>query len=184
MKRMFSVVIAGLLLFCACSAGVGDTVTVDLFGASEPTASDLSGGTVAVAVTVNEDFCGIEWQCSVSSSDSSLTVSVFRADTDYKTSVSSGAVREITLQGLRNDNLWEFRTLSAGDYVIVFSEASGVSLCFCALPSDEANGKTLTYRNGEVSAEGSVAASLILIAPTDPARTLLSAFAYPVAENG
>lgn len=155
--------------------------SISLFGSEAAfSETDLGGATGAVAVTVNDAFGGIELNCVPEGDDASVTVAVYRADTDYQTSVSASPVRKTVLKRMTGNLLWRFRTLPAGDYIIVFSQTNRVRLIKSVVPSDAANGKTLCYRNSEIATDGVFALTLLLSENGEENHSYLSAFAYPV----
>ena len=95
----------------------------------------------------------MEISFDVTGEDAEITVSIYKAEKDYNTTCSQKPLREETFSHLTENLLWQFKTLPAGDYLIVFTDANNAALLKSIVPSDAANRKILNYRNGEVMTE-------------------------------
>ena len=181
-----ALLLAGLLLFlltgCASSGGDWTAAALARPDPGSDGTVDLNG--FAVAISVNASFGGLELRCKSEGTDNGVTVSVYRADRSYEVSLSASPARSCTLKNVGNDFLWKFRTLPAGDYLIVFSDARQVSGVFSVVPSDEANGKILQYRDGAAVTDGTCALTLLLSTQKKDGFTYLDRFAYPVPDQG
>lgn len=184
-KTAFCLLLLLSLLLTACSSASKTAWTAHPLSATDAQSMfpDSSGGTVAVAVTVNDSFGGIELRSTVQSEQAKVSVAVYRAEKDYATTLSSSPKREKTLTGVTDDFLWKFSTLPAGDYLIVLSGAADLAPDQSLLPSDEANGKILNYRNGEIVTDGTYALTLLLASNADADHNYFSTFAYPVPKE-
>lgn len=171
-----------LLTFSACKGNVTDWKTVSLTGTSSAPAPSVSGEPVAVALSPNSPIGGIELQLDISGDAPKITLSIYEATVDYQTTLSQKPVRKETIDRLSERILWQFRTLPAGDYLIVVSQMEGAALKKAIVPSDEANGKILHYCNGEIRTDGTPEITLLCI-PTENSEPGLETFYYPVLEE-
>lgn len=179
-----------LLIFCilalllsACSSGATGWSPIELARRDKTGDTPVQGDLIVVAVSVTAPLGGIEMACKITGEDAEITVSVYKAEKDYNTTLSGGPVREQKITDLTEKLLWQFRTLSAGDYLIVFSGAKNAALLKSVVPSDEANGKILHYRNGEIMTDGTCALTLLCIKTDDVPQPGLVTFAYPVIQE-
>ncbi len=172
-----------LLLLGGCGASAPDWAPLELARRDSATDSALLGDTVAVAFTVDAPFGGLEGAFVLTGENPEITVSVYEAVKDYKTTLSEKPKRQKTFDRLSEKLLWEFRTLPAGDYIIVFSGATSAAPLKSIVPSDEANGKILHYRNGEIITDGTCALTLLCLKSSPDHTPGLTTFAYPVIEE-
>lgn len=175
-----------VVLLSACAGGNGTPRTAVPLADLSPEYTGtcpLEGRTVAFSVT--SPLCGAELRCVPESKDASFTVSVYAADRDVKISLAAEPLRTVRVTDPSEDFLWMFRTLPAGDYLIRFSQVSGVAAVSSAVPSEQANGKILQYRGTDVLSEGPCALTLLVETKDDADASYLTSFAYPVpVEDG
>lgn len=171
------------LLFSACSPKATQWYTVSLTHRDAESDASIPAEHVAVALTTDSPLGGMEMVFSVTGENPSATVSIYKAEKDYSTTLSGKAVRQETFENLTDKLLWQFRTLPAGDYLIVFSDLTDATLLRSVVPSEEANGKILNYRNGEISTDGTCVLILYFIPTNEIPQPGLNTFAYPVLEE-
>lgn len=172
-----------LFLLAGCSAKGTQWATVSLTQRDAETDASIPAEHVAVALTTDTPLGGMEMVFSLTGENPSATVSVYKAEKDYSTSLSGKAVRQEKFTDLTDKLLWQFRTLPAGDYLIVFSDLTDATLIRSVVPSEQANGKILNYRNGEISTDGTCVLTLYFIPANDNSQPQLKTFAYPVVEE-
>ena len=184
-KRFLSLFLLLILTLSTAGCASGQTVWAETALARPDPATDgemdLNG--LCVAISVNAPFGGMELDCKTESQDNSVTISVYKANLNYETSLSGTPVRTCTVRNVGTNFLWKFRTLPAGDYLIVFSDVNGVKAARSVVPSDAANGKILQYRNGSVVTEGTCRMTLLLTEQKEETFSYLGLFAYPVPES-
>lgn len=181
MKKFCTVLLLCALLaaLTACASPRTDWTPLPLARAETEDPSPAQGETIAAAFSVTEPFGGVELEFHVQD-NASITVSIYAADKDYRTSLSQKPKREETIENLTESVLWNFRTLPAGSYLIVFSQGKNAAVKKAAAPSDEANGKILHYRNGEIMTDG-ICMITLLCRRSDPAvAPAFTPFTYPV----
>ncbi len=157
MKKCF-LLLPLLFLFSACSAHppTGTLQTVCLANEDSAYYYDLGQGTAAVAFTANTAFSGAEMNCFVREHDNRLTLTLYSAKNDYSTTVSGKALRRYTFTETENTGMltWKFEELPAGSYLLTISETKGISVSKAVVPSEEANGQTVHFLNGEPISDG------------------------------
>ncbi len=171
------------LLFSGCSSGGTDWAPLDLARRNPSTDAPIPAEVVAVALSTEAPLGGMEMSFTITGENPSGIVSIYKADRDYSTTLSGKPVREEKFSKLTEKLMWQFRSLPAGDYLIVFSELSAATMTRSIVPSDEANGKILNYRNGEIMTDGTCALTLLFIKTHDHPEPGLVTFAYPVPEE-
>lgn len=183
--RKTALLLAGLWLFLltGCASSGGDWTAAALARPDPGTDGTVELNGFAVAVSVNASFGGLELRCKSEGTDNEVTVSIYRADRSYDVSLSASPARTCTLKNVGNDFLWKFRTLPEGDYLIVFSDARQVTGVCSVVPTDEANGKIVQYRNGTAVTDGTCALTLLLATQSKDGFTYLERFAYPVPDQ-
>lgn len=172
-----------LFLFSACSSQKTDLLPVELPARNSATDSELQGDVIAVACGVNAPIGGIEFSCKITGESPQITVAIYKAEKDYQTTLSGKPVRKETVTDLTERLLWQFRTLPAGNYLVVFSRAKDATLIKSVIPSDASNGKTVHYRNGEVMTDGTCALTLLCVKTTENPEPAMTTFFYPVVEE-
>lgn len=172
-----------ILLLSACSSGAVQWGPIELSRRDEASDTPVQGDLVVVAVSVAAPLGGLELACRVTGEDGEITVAIYKAEKDYKTTLSGTPEREQRITNLTEKLLWQFRTLPAGDYLIAFSGAKSVSLLKSVVPSDEANGKILHYCNGDIMTDGTCALTLLCIKTNDVPEPGLVTFSYPVIQE-
>ncbi len=171
------------LLLTGCSSGGTDWGPVELARRDAATDTSVAGDPIAVAVSVDSPLGGLEMAFAVTGEDPKVTVSIYKAEKDYETTLSNNPQRKETFSHLTEKLMWQFRTLPAGDYLIVFSHVTDAALIRSIVPSDEANGKILHYRSGEIMTDGTCALTLLCIKTDENPEPGLVTFAYPVSEE-
>lgn len=171
------------LLFAGCSSGGTDWAILELSHRDPVTDASIPAERVAVALSTEAPLGGLEMTFSITGENPSGTVSIYKAEKDYATTLSGKPAREEKFSNLTEKLMWQFRTLPAGDYLIVFSDLSAATLTRSIVPSDEANGKILNYRNGEIMTDGTCVLTLLFIKTNDHPEPGLVTFAYPVPEE-
>lgn len=181
MKKFCTILLSCALLavLTACASPQTEWTPLPLARAETEDPSPAQGETIAVAFLVTEPFGGMEMEFQVQS-DASITVSIYAANKDYQTSLSQKPKREETIEDLTENVLWQFRTLPAGNYLIVFSQAKNAAVKKAAAPSDEANAKILHYRNGEIMTDGICMITLLCLQSDPAVSPALTPFTYPV----
>ncbi len=172
-----------ILFFAGCSSGGTDWAPLNLALPDPETDAAIPAEQVAVALSTKSPLGGLEMTFSITGENPSGVVSIYKAEKDYPTTLSEKPVREEKFSDLTEKIMWQFRTLPAGDYLIVFSELNAATLTRSIVPSAEANGKILNYRNGEISTDGTCALTLLFIKTNDSPEPELETFAYPVPEE-
>ncbi|MBO5247713.1 MAG: hypothetical protein J6B54_00235 [Clostridia bacterium] len=172
-----------VLLLVGCASDGTDWGTVELARRDAETDATIPAQHVAVALSPNAPLGGMEIIFSITGESPSGTVSIYKAEKDYDTTLSGKPVRKESFSPLTEKVLWQFRTLPAGDYLIVFSDLNAATLVRSIVPSDGANGKILHYRNGEIMTDGTCALTLLCIKTDDVPEPNLNTFAYPVPEE-
>ncbi len=173
-----------LILFLAgCSSGGTDWAPLNLAQPDPETDAPIPAERVAVALSTKAPLGGLEMTFSITGENPSGIVSIYEAEKDYNTTLSGKPVLEEKFSDLTEKMMWQFRTLPAGDYLIVFSDLSAATLMRSIVPSTEANGKILHYRNGEISTDGTCCLTLLFIKTHDHPEPELEPFAYPVPEE-
>lgn len=172
-----------VLLFSACSSPSPGLSPINLALRNPASDTAILGDTVAIACAVNAPLSGIEIAFEITEPNASITVSVYQAEKDYKTSLANKPVRKETIDHLSEKVLWQFRTLAAGNYLIVFSDAKNAAPIKSVVPADSANGKTVHYRNGEVMTDGTCALTLFCIKTDQVPEPEMTTFFYPVVEE-
>lgn len=185
MKKTALILILCMLsfLFSGCSSGGTDWALLNLAQSDEKTDTPIPAQQVAIALSTTAPLGGMEIIFSITGDDPSGTVSIYKAENDFATSLSKKPVREEKFSQITEKMLWQFRTLPAGDYLIVFSDLNAASLIRSILPSKEAIGKILTYQNGEISTDGTCLLTLLFTKTHDHPEPELNTFAYPVPEE-
>ncbi len=183
MKKILPLALCLLLLFTGCSSKGTDWQPVNLALQDKETDASIPAQHVAVALSPDGTLGGIEMTFSVTGDTPSVSVAVYKAEKDYQTTLSGKPVRKKNFSQITEKILWQFRTLPAGDYLIVFSEMNAVTLTRSVVPSDEANGKILTYRNGEIMTDGTPVLTLLCPKTNDQPEPGLITFSYPVIEE-
>lgn len=169
-----------MLCLSACAYGVGkDAVTVPLAVEDPALSEPIDGEGLAVAFSPACELYGLEIHTLPGEGSSGFTLEIFNADRDYETTLAGKALRSITVTDPGADFLWEFSALPAGDYLLLFSGVENLSPLASAVPSDDANGKIVLYRNGAVLARGPCRISLLFSAHEE-GFVWLTPFAYPV----
>ncbi len=176
----FCLLLAGL---AGCHAGRTNWAPVELARRDTATDAPVPGEPIAVAISLQAPFGGLEMFFSLTGESPSARVSVYKAEKDYSTTLSGKPIREETFPDLTETLMWQFRTLPAGDYLIVFSDLNNAALIRSIVPSDEANGKVLYYRNGEIMTDGTCAITILCMKTDDHPQPGLTTFAYPVPEE-
>ena len=171
------------LTLSACASSPTDWGAISLGRRDVATDTPIEGETVAAAVSVTAPLGGMEISFDVTGEDAEITVSIYKAEKDYNTTCSQKPLREETFSHLTENLLWQFKTLPAGDYLIVFTDANNAALLKSIVPSDAANRKILNYRNGEVMTDGTCAITLLCIKTTEIPEPGLVTFAYPVIQE-
>lgn len=185
MKRMRPIL---LLLLCfiwpsACSATPTDLTALPLASRNSISDGTLEGDSVAVAFSVTTPLAGLEFACNITGESPEITVQIFRADTDYDTTLSADPEREERISDLTESLLWQFSPLPAGDYIVLFSGAKDAQLIKSLLTSPVAAGKILHFRNGTVMTDGTAAVTLYCTPASDTEPGALKIFTYPVMEE-
>ena len=184
LKKALSLLLLAVLLctLSACKGSVTDWKTVSLTRTSSAPAASVSGEPVAVALSPDSPFGGIELRLEITGDSPKITISIYEATVDYQTTLSQKPVRKESVDRLSERILWQFRTLPAGDYLIVVSQMEDAALKKAVVPSDEANGKILHYCNGEIRTDGTPEITLLCI-PAENSEPGLETFYYPVLEE-
>lgn len=179
MKKFCTILLLCALLaaLTACASPRTDWTPLPLARAETEDTAPAQGETIAVAFSVTEAFGGVELEFQVQD-QASITISIYTADKDYRTTLSQKPKRTETVENLTENVLWQFRTLPAGNYLMVFTQAKNAALKKAAAPSDEANGKILHYKNGEIMTDG-ICMITLLCRKSDPAPAF-TPFTYPV----
>ncbi len=183
MKKILPLVLCLLLCFTGCGTKGTEFNTVDLARQDPDTDASIPAEQVVIALSTDAPLGGMEMIFSLTGDDPNAVVSIYQAQTDYNTTLSDKPVRKEKFSDLTDKILWQFKTLPAGDYLIVFSELSGATLLRSIVPSDESNGKILTYRNGEIMTDGTPILTLLFPKTHDHSEPGLVTFAYPVIEE-
>ncbi len=185
MKKIVSLLCAtlALLLLAGCSSGTPDWAPLELARRDAATDTAILGNTLAVAFTTDAPLGGLEVTFALLGEDAEITVSVYEAVKDYNTTLSAKPKRQKTFDRLSEKLMWQFRTLPAGDYIVVFSEAKNGAPLKSVVPSDMANGKVLHYRDGEIMTDGTCALTLLCRKDQQNQTPTLQTFAYPVPEE-
>ena len=183
MKKIIPLVLCLLLVLTACGAKGTEYATIDFAVRDADTDASIPAEHVAIALSTQTPFGGMEITFSLTGENPSAVVSIYKANADYQTTLSGKPVRKETFTELTEKLLWQFRTLPEGDYLIVFSEITGATLMRSIVPSDAANGKLLTYRNGEIMTDGTPVLTLLFPKTNEHPEPGLTTFAYPVVEE-
>lgn len=181
MKKIFIFALCLLFCFSGCAAN-GEWNALELARRDAASDASIPAQHVAVALSPASDLQGLEMTFTVTGESPSVTVSVYRAEKDYNTTLSGKPLREKNFSNLAEKVLWQFRSLPAGDYLIVFSDLSAATLTKSVVPSDEANGKILYYRNGEVMTDGTPVLTLLCAKNGEESPKLVT-FSYPVPQE-
>ncbi|MBQ4322871.1 MAG: hypothetical protein IJC19_02905 [Clostridia bacterium] len=183
MKRIATLpLLLCLILLTACSSAPSEFTQILLAHRDPATDSPTDANGVAVGVSFTTPLSGLEFECALTGEAAEITVSIYKADTDYETTVGAETVREERITNLSAKLLWQFDALPAGDYIILFSNPKNASLIKSVVTSYEGSGKILHYRNGTVMTDGTVA--LTLLFPTTEGTTpALKTFTYPIMEQ-
>ncbi len=184
MKKIFTLLLAlTLLALVGCSGNAPQWAYLELARRDPATDTAVLGNTVAVALTCDASLGGLEAAFVLTGADAEITISVYEAVKDYQTTLSGKPKRQKTFDRLSEKIMWQFRTLPAGDYIIVFSGAKNGAPLQSVVPSDTANGKILQYRDGEIMTDGTCALTLFCTPNQDNQPPTLTTFAYPVPEE-
>ena len=116
------------LTLSACASSPTDWGAISLGRRDVATDTPIEGETVAAAVSVTAPLGGMEISFDVTGEDAEITVSIYKAEKDYNTTCSQKPLREETFSHLTENLLWQFKTLPAGDYLIVFTDANNAAL--------------------------------------------------------
>ena len=180
MKKILPLVLCLLLCFTACSSKGTEFLSLDLARPDPNTDASIPSEQVTVAFSTDASLGGVELTFRLTGDNPEAEVAIYRAQVDYQTSLSEKPVRKERLSNLTEKILWQFKTLPAGDYLIVFSNLNGATLMRSIVPSDEANGKILTYKNGEIMTDGTPVINFLFPKTNEDSQPGLVTFAYPV----
>ena len=185
MKKTLSLFLLFLftLTLTSCGSNAPQWAEIPLTSPENEESAPIQGSPVAVAVSTDNPVGGVEFSSKITGEHPQITVAIYKANKDYKTTLSEKPVRKETFDNLSEKLLWQFRTLPAGDYLILFSDEKDGALLKEIVPSDEANGKILNYRNGEIMTDGVCKISLLCIKTEANPEPGLTTFAYPVPEE-
>lgn len=177
-------ILISLLLFSAVAcASTPEAVTqIPLAYRDEATDGTAEGDNIAVAFSVTAPLSGIEFQSRITGENPATTVKIYKANTDFETTVAGEALREERFENLSEKLLWQFSPLEAGDYIILFTDTDDSVLVRTLLTSTAARGKILSFRQGLIMTDGTVALTL-LCTPTDGTEPQLKVFTYPVVQE-
>lgn len=185
MKRLSAVF--HILLLCltlmACASSPAQSTALPLALREEATDSTASGEGLAVAFSVTTPLVGLEFECNITGENSQITVEIYKADTDYATTVSGDPQRAQTISHLSKKLLWQFDSLPPGDYIVLFSQVTDAELIKTLKPSAQATGKILHLRNGTVMTDGTVALTLFCTPSEENQAPSLAVFTYPIVEE-
>ena len=184
MKKSFliPVLLSLLLLFSGCSSTKLDLAAVPL-ARTDALDTAAEGAVLAVGCSVNGPLSALELNLQITGESPSVTVEIYEAEKDYETTVAKKPVRKETLTNLTNKVLYQFQTLDAGDYLLVFSEAKNAALMKSVVPSDAANQKILSLRNGQPMNDGTCAVTLMLVKTQANPEPTLTTFQYPIPQQ-
>lgn len=166
----------------ACSATPETLVQIPLAYRDEATDGTAEGDNVAVAFSVTAPLSGIEFQSRITGKNPATTVKIYKANTDFETTMAEAPLREERFGELTEKLLWQFSPLEAGDYIILFTDTDDSVLVKSLLTSTAARGKILSFRQGLIMTDGTVALTL-LCTPTDGTEPALKTFTYPVVQE-
>lgn len=186
MKKIALLTVISLLLclcFSGCRANKTQWAPIELTRRDAATDAPIPGSEVIVAVSPEAPLGGLELFFNLTGDSPSATVSIYKATVDYATTLAEKPVRQEKFSELAANMMWQFRTLPAGDYLIVFSDLNAATLSRSIVPSDKANGKILNYCNGNVMTDGTCVMTLLCIKTADNPDPGLAVFAYPVVEE-
>jgi len=127
-------------------------------------------------------LAGIEFQSRITGENPATTVKIYKANTDYATTFADSPLREERVENLSEKLLWQFDPLESGDYIILFTDTHDSVLIRSLIATQEARGKILTFRKGQIMTDGTVALTL-LCTPTDGVQAGLKVFTYPVVQE-
>ena len=183
MRKILPVILCLLLCLTACSSKGTEFTSLDLARPDKNTDAPIPSDQVTVALSTNASWGGLELNFRLTGDDPNVEVAVYKATVDYHTTLSEKPIRKERFSDLTEKLLWQFKTLPAGDYLIVFSNLNGATLMRSIVPSDEANGKILTYKNGEIMTDGTPILTLLFPKTNEDSQPGLVTFAYPVVEE-
>ena len=184
MKRMLTLFHSLLLCLAlmACAASPAQYSTIALARRDTSTDGAAAGEGLAVAFSVTAPLCGLEIECNITGENPSITMEIYKADTDYATTVAESPVRSETVTDLTTKLLWQFNPLEKGDYIVLFTNIKDSELIKSLQPSEMAAGKILHLRNGTVMTDGTVALTLFC-SSKDQTEPALAVFTYPIVEE-
>ena len=168
MKLKFLTIILALFTLTSCSQGI----SAERFFAMEfyekeviPSTVYLERGeTAAVEFYAAAEFSGIEVLAAKVSADDTLTVTLYKFNADYKTTIKDGKVIEkATFRNYesRDTLLLSFKTAPEGKYLLTFSTKNNAGICLATYPSEQAKGNVNFYLNDAAYSDGAFYASVI-----------------------
>lgn len=168
MKTKLFALISLLLLLTSCSSGVTSDrfFTLDFYETEViPSTTYIERGEIAaVEFYAAVEFSGIEVLAAKVAEDDTLTVTVYKFDTDYKTTLQKGKkVESATFRGYesRDSLMMSFKTAPKGKYLLTFSTKSNAGIGLAAYPSESAKGEVKFYLNGTEYTDGAFYAGVI-----------------------
>lgn len=181
--RLLLLLLLIVLLMSACAASPAEQTPIALALRDPITDGTADGEGIAVAFSVTTPLTGLELECSITGESPEITLQIFKADTDYATTVAADPLREETVPRLSSKILWQFDPLEEGDYILLFSKVRDAQPFLSLQASAEATGRILHLRNGSVMTEGTVVLTLFCTPTKEIPHPGLAIFTYPVVEE-
>ena len=184
MKKTLSLFLCILLLLLAgCSSGEIRWAEIPISVRDAETDRPASGEVMAMAFALDVPLGGLSMQFEPTGEDSEITVELYKAKENYEETLKSTPKRKETFKNPAENMIWQFRTLPAGSYLLVFSDAKNVNVLKSVVPSQQANGRTVHYKDGTVVTDGLFTITLMCIQAEEERTYELLPFSYPTPEE-